>query len=326
MERDRLVIFADPDLGMSAPLLEAFLDSARGQAEIDVVAVCDCARRAPLPVPIDRAVRALRRGVRRAFNGPAASGPSGRTIYDAARRHGIPVVVPSGRDINQPEFIAELRSRWRATLALSVGCLQIFREELLRVFDVAVNYHDGCLPQYRGLGATAWSLYRGEERTGYAFHRITLGIDAGPVLLEGSIPVADGASASEVHRAKTRRAAADATAVLDRMRRRDVGSRRPEAGRYYSAKDRALICAIEDPSRLTAGEIGRRLRAFEILDIELGGTRYPVTALRAPGGIRRLSFVTSDGVALAPSRFMFLPFWLYRIYRVARRRGAGAGS
>jgi methionyl-tRNA formyltransferase len=327
MRKDRLMIFADPQLAASGPLLRAFLDEARSRCDVEIAAVCECSRKAPPPAPLDRAIRALRRIAREVFDERRAAGPPANTerVHDIARRAGVPLIVPQSRNINHPGFIEQLRRRWKPTLAVSVGCLQIFRDELLRVFEVAVNYHDGYLPGYKGVRATAWSLYRGEEQTGYSFHRITAGIDAGPVLLQDLIPVPGGATALEIYRMKAHRAASDAGEVLNRMMSRHEGTPQRAPGSYFSAKDRSEICTIDDPSSLTAAEIHRRLRAFEVLDIRLRGPRFPVTAVQTGGPVRRLSFVTSDGVTLTPSRFMFLPMWLYGVYRVARGRGAHEG-
>ena len=48
-----------------------------------------------------------------------------------------------------------------ASLALMVG--QIFRGPLLDACRRPINFHDGLLPNYRGVAATGWSVYRGES-------------------------------------------------------------------------------------------------------------------------------------------------------------------
>ncbi|MCW5983016.1 MAG: hypothetical protein KIT09_33305 [Bryobacteraceae bacterium] len=316
MAKNRLVVFADPRLGTSAPLLDAFVREARARPDIRIVAVCDCGLNPPLPAPLDRVVRISRQLARRAFNPSAGEAPlaSGAGVCAIARRNGVPVIRPTNANINDPLFAEQLRRRWQPTLALSVGCLQILRRDLLGVFQMAVNYHDGLLPQYRGVLATAWSLYLGESYTGYSFHRMTPGIDAGPVLLSDTIPAPENHSASRIYRDKTRRAALDAGKALDLMAARAAGDPQGESGRYFSSRDSDRIVVIDDPSLLTAAEIQRRLRAFEVLRIKLEGAWYPVTALK--DGVRkgRLSFLTSDGRVMTPSRLMFLPRWLYPIY------------
>ncbi len=74
---------------------------------------------------------------------------------------------------------------------------------------------------------------------------------------------------------------------------------------------------------LTWGELERRLWAFELLELELAGERWEVTALRRVAASARhpaLAFTTADGVRAEPSRFVHLPLALYRAYRPLRRR------
>ena len=45
-----------------------------------------------------------------------------------------------------------------ADLLLSVGNLRIISSSVLRAFDVAVNFHDGPLPELAGLHAPMWAI------------------------------------------------------------------------------------------------------------------------------------------------------------------------
>lgn len=322
MGKDRLLIFTELNSITMVPLLQAFLKEAALRPDVEVAAVCDSGLRTPPPVFLARLTRVLRRTALEAFNNrnPAEPQPGEVRVCDVSRRAEIPILIPPGRNINSPGFIEQLRIRWQPTLALSFGCRQVFCDELLGIFDMVVNYHDGYLPEYKGRLATAWSLYCCEKETGYTFHRMTADIDAGPILLQNLIPIPDEVSAVGIYCLKARRASQDAGEVLDLMRSRCEGASQRMAGRYFSAQDGRKICTIDNPSLLTASEIHRRLRAFEILRIRLGSSRYPVTAVRLGKTVQRLSFASSDGVMLTPSRFMYLPPWLYRVYHVLRER------
>src|SRR5574341_2059084 len=62
-----------------------------------------------------------------------------------------------------------------------------------------VNVHASLLPKYRGAAPIAWALIRGETQTGVTIMRITAGMDAGPVLLQRSLPIGPEEDAGTVH-------------------------------------------------------------------------------------------------------------------------------
>jgi hypothetical protein len=102
--------------------------------------------------PVDYADGLVRVGVQSAIPHPE-TGLLLRKLMIAA---GLPA-PPVGRVLGE-----EQPGNGRPTLALSLGCLQIFKPRLIDAFEMAVNYHDGYLPFYKGLAATAWSLYHRE--------------------------------------------------------------------------------------------------------------------------------------------------------------------
>ncbi|MCI0632986.1 MAG: hypothetical protein L0206_03585, partial [Actinobacteria bacterium] len=240
-----------------------------------------------------------------------------------ARRLRVPLCVPANRDVNEPGFVASIRTELRADAGLNLYGTQIFGPQLLGAFPGGVaNYHNGSLPGYRGVGATAWSIYRGELATGFTFHRMTVGIDEGPILVEDAIPVQPGATLDELEWKKTVGAAALVPSVLDALVHGDPG--RPQAGEptYFSFLDRREITHIPNPSNLTYVEIERRLRAFGGLRMRLDGKAYGVTRVRRAGPRgprhRQLSFVTADGVTAVADRLDFLPPGLHRLRAALR--------
>ena len=315
----RLLLLADARLAMARSQTAAFLESAAAHPRFEVVAVVD-ANRAPPIGWRGGATGALARAAMRAFNPTQLLQlPSGSRLERTARRHGVPLVTPAGRDINAAAFVEALRDRWQADVALSLGCLQILRRPLLDCFEQAVNFHNGLLPDYRGLSATSWSLYHGEPRSGVSFHRMTEGIDAGAVLVEGSVPTDESSLALEVEAAKLELAASLAPAVLEAIDQRAPGrAPTPGAGRYFSGADGRAIRTIADPRALPMAEIERRLRCFTRLRIRLDDGRWwLVTGLRRQG---KPSFATAE--ALAISRALYLPPTLYRLHQALSRRPA----
>jgi len=310
---DRLVVFADRRVGFASALARAALEAARLSSDVEAGALVDAAGSGALPAAIDTARRIGGAALRRA-SGPRSRAHAPERLSRLARRCGVPLIVPPERDVNHHDLPPLLADRLGATLALSVGCLPIFRRPLLSAFAAAVNYHDGALPAYRGLAATGWSVYRGDAESGFTFHHMVEALDAGPGLVRGAVPVPPDATAAQVSRMRTAAAAVVMSELLARMTARDRGTPQPPGGEYFSQRRRRAIVTIDDPSALDWPELQRRLRAFGRLVLTLDGRRWDVTALERSddGGKRRpLRFTTRDGVLAAPIRFLGLPRWLY---------------
>jgi Formyl transferase len=60
-----------------------------------------------------------------------------------------------------------------------------------------LNVHHGAVPDYRGGPPVFWELADGRETVGFTVHRIDAGIDTGPVLAEGEVPIARRATLRE---------------------------------------------------------------------------------------------------------------------------------
>lgn len=314
------MLVCDSRNASSVRLTSAALRSARG-AGAEVVAVIEVGRGRPTRrvLPTTLAARAVRRVTEP--NGALVSfetRPLVATCARLARLHRVPVVRSSGARLNDPVFVERVRAELRpdGTLALMVG--DIFEPPLLAACRAPANYHNGLLPAYRGIGATGWSLYEGARRSGFSYHRMTEQVDAGPLLAQGAIEVADEASGAAVERAKTELAAAAMPEALDRLVEGDPGDPQQGPSSTYTRADLRAIRTVPDPSALTWDDLRRRLRAFELISLRLGGRDWPVTSLRrraASAQLGELGFTTADGVECEPSRFVHLPLPAYRAWR-----------
>ena len=301
MPEDRLVIFADPSIAFSRVLFAAFLDELKSREDIQAVAVCDTSRKQARPL-----IDWLRHTVQLVFN-PSMRGDSTPPFDRTLCR----VIAPPKHNVNHPGVMALLRDDLRPTLALCVGCVQIWKPPLLGAFEMAVNYHDGDLPFYKGLGATAWSLYHREAHSGYTYHVMENGIDSGPLLLQYRVPIGPATTLRQLRAEKTKLAAADAKRVLDSMAARAAGTAQAGAGSYFSSTDRLRICTIANPVELTAEEIQHRLYCFQSLYLPIGGRMREVTELIE--ATSRDAITTKDGVKLTARRLRWMPPWLYRV-------------
>jgi methionyl-tRNA formyltransferase len=324
---DRLLIFADDSLGFPQVLLPHIHSCIKKRGDLDICGVVDATKKKP-PSRGCRMLRAVATAwVKKIFNfeqklewGPHRC----RTLAGVCADLDVRLFVPPGRDINDREFVDFLKRSLRPTLGLAIGCLQIFRSDLIGLFDILVNYHNGLLPRYSGLRATSWSVYFAERSTGFTFHRVNEIIDGGNILLQAEIPIAEGDPPGDLDLLKTIKAGEHVGEVLDKMVARDEGLPQGEKRHYFGRNRHEAITTIDDPGALPYAELQRRLFAFGSLNIKVQGAYYPVTRIRPcpPGSLKetRLAIVSEDRIAAKLVRFRHLPFPLYAVYRCITRR------
>jgi methionyl-tRNA formyltransferase len=61
-----------------------------------------------------------------------------------------------------------------------------------------INLHASLLPKYRGAAPIQWAVAMGETATGNTTMRIDEGLDTGPILLQQSLPIAPGQTATDL--------------------------------------------------------------------------------------------------------------------------------
>lgn len=306
----RVIIFSSGESGVPAILIRAAVAALSARDDLQLVGIC-----LPKSKPYGRVLRrhfanrvaqAVQTFLGRSRGRPAAP-PLPIDLARLTRRQRCALLIPPEGDINRSEFVARLRDEYRPTMALSFYCFQKFGPELLEVFSPAVNYHNGLLPEYRGLQATAWSRYRGEKETGFTFHRMTREMDKGPTLVRGTIPNDPDRSTSDLNLSKAMAAAALLPRVLSSMVDGDPGTPQGTGGRYFSREDLLAVTKIPDPSILSRAELERRLMAFECLEMRLAERWLKVSSVRsAPeprGKDSRFRFRTADGVTIEPGRY-----------------------
>jgi folate-dependent phosphoribosylglycinamide formyltransferase PurN len=313
----RIALFVNENSPESLFLARAAVDCIGGTPGFDVAAVVETSRSRP-PSRWGRALSELRHRVtHHAFGSPMGRDRlPGTWRLDArsiAAHAGAPVLHVPERSVNHPDFVALIRREHSDAIALVLLCLQIFRRDLLESFSMAVNFHDGFLPSHRGLGATHWSIDRGEKQSGFTFHRMADAIDRGPILLEGAVPIDEEATLTTVDAAKTRAAARLLPALLAAIARRAPGRDQQAGGAYFNRRDLEDGKKIDEPQAFTAAGLIRRLRAFELLHMRINDEVLPVTALADAEPGARDVFLTRDGVHLRAHRVLHLPPALYRL-------------
>jgi hypothetical protein len=162
---------------------------ARGSVEVAAV-ILDESR----GTTFRRKLRKLRR------TGPTAAlaGFRLRPAYAAAsaapplEELGVPIVrVPT---LNGPEARAALAG---ADVAVSLENALISEATFSVPARGTINVHHGAVPDYRGGPPVFWELADGRDTVGFTVHRIDAGIDTGPVLAEGEVPIRREATLAE---------------------------------------------------------------------------------------------------------------------------------
>lgn len=125
----------------------------------------------------------------RALERAGAAGIPGRTFAraDYADR--------AARDLAMVDW---LRAQQVQTVVLA-GYMALLTPGFIAAFpDRIVNVHPSLLPAFPGLRAIEQALEAGAAETGVTVHLVDDGVDTGPILLQRSIPLASGTTATDV--------------------------------------------------------------------------------------------------------------------------------
>ena len=323
---ERLLLFGDNLVRFSPVLIREIHALVKDRPDIALCGVVDATKNDPTPEfirkPYMLAVPLMKKLFNPTENFHLKTRPR-ETLSDVCAKLNIRVMTPPGRNINDPAFIACLKDEVKPTLGLAVGCLQIFQKEIIHLFDVLINYHNGLLPEYGGLYATRWSIYHGEKTTGFTYHHVNEVIDGGHIVLQDNISLGSTPWNDDVEHFKTLKAAECLGRVLGKMLDRDPGVTQGRKPTYFGKKAFDAITTIPDPCALTFEEILRRLQVFKCLYIDIQGTTYPVTAIRQitmkKASRSKRAFITKDNLAVMPVRFLYLPYSFLTIYRFAAK-------
>jgi methionyl-tRNA formyltransferase len=105
-----------------------------------------------------------------------------------AERHGIPTLKPA--KIRTPEFLAELQALSPDVLAVAAYGRILPNPVLEAARIMPLNVHASLLPRHRGAAPIEGAILAGDEESGITIMRVIEQMDAGPILLQRSIPLA----------------------------------------------------------------------------------------------------------------------------------------
>lgn len=129
-----------------------------------------------------------------------------------------------------------------------------------------INIHASLLPRWRGAAPIQRAILAGDAETGVCIMQMEAGLDTGPVLFSGKVPITADDTAASLH---DKLAVLGADLVVDVLARLPVpSSPQPEAGVTYAAKIEKSEAPLD--WRLPALQLARQVRAFNPFPGALG--------------------------------------------------------
>jgi len=193
-----------------------------------------------------------------------------------AREVGIDVFQPE--NINAPESVQRLREA-EADLGVVVAYGALLSGEVLTTTTARgyLNVHASLLPKYRGAAPVNWAIMRGERETGVTIQRMTVALDAGPILAQKRLSIGEEETAGELHVRLCAEGASLLVSVLERMA---AGERIPEHSQGGEPRSYAPKLSKRD------GRLDWSLSAREICDRVRGLTPWPGACAHFAGASR----------------------------------------
>jgi methionyl-tRNA formyltransferase len=135
-----------------------------------------------------------------------------------ARSLGLEVVQP--QKVRDPAFLESFRAL-ATDVAVVVAFGQIFPKALLALPRLGcINLHASLLPRHRGAAPIQAAIAAGDAETGVTTMRMEAGLDTGPILLQRSLPIADGDDARTL---ASRLASIGAGLMIETLERLEAG-------------------------------------------------------------------------------------------------------
>ncbi|WP_312277649.1 bifunctional UDP-4-amino-4-deoxy-L-arabinose formyltransferase/UDP-glucuronic acid oxidase ArnA [Kosakonia cowanii] len=184
------------------------------------------------------------------------------SVARLAAERGIPVYAPD--DVNHPLWVDRI-AEMKPDVIFSFYYRNLLGEAILNSTRIgAFNLHGSLLPAYRGRAPLNWVLVNGETQTGVTLHRMISRADAGAIIAQQAVEIADADDALSLHRKLTESAKHLLEGALptlksgtfsetaqDESKASYVGRRTPEDGRLEWEKPAQtlhnLVRAVSDP-------------------------------------------------------------------------------
>ncbi len=225
-------------------------------------------------------------------------------VHAAAVELGLPVRTPAKLRRGSENWEAE----WDFFRSLNLDAAVVAAYGLIlpqAILDMprqgCLNIHASLLPRWRGAAPIQAAILAGDTESGVTIMQMDAGLDTGPMLLRGAVPILDTTTAPSLHDALAELGGA---LILRALAEAPAPMPQPEAGMTYAPK-LSREDGVLDWTQSTAA-LDRRIRALnpwpgtfthlgsEVMKIHAG---LPVDAHGTPGTVLddHLSIATGDG-------------------------------
>ena len=119
--------------------------------------------------------------------------PGARGI-DRAKTHGIATHIVNNHDYSErisfDKALLDQVVKYDPDYLILAGFMRILSPEFIKKFNKPIfNIHPSLLPKYKGLNTHQRVLDKNEKIHGCSVHLVTEELDAGPIIIQGEVPV-----------------------------------------------------------------------------------------------------------------------------------------
>jgi methionyl-tRNA formyltransferase len=177
-------------------------------------------------------------------------------VHRAALELGLAVRTPARLRKDAAEHAAFAALRLDAAVVAAYGLI-LPKPMLEAPRRGCLNIHASLLPRWRGAAPIQAAILAGDAESGVTIMQMEEGLDTGPMLLKGTVPLGPRSTTPELHDAL---AAMGARLVLEVLDRAPPAIPQPEAGATYAPKLSKADAPLD--WTLPAAALDRRVRAL----------------------------------------------------------------
>jgi methionyl-tRNA formyltransferase len=220
-------------------------------------------------------------------------------VHQLADKHGIPVRTPAKLRTAVEEHAAFAALKLDLAVVAAYGL--ILPQAILDAPRLGcLNIHGSLLPRWRGAAPVQRAILAGDRETGITIMRMDAGLDTGPMLLKGSVPIGRWTTATQLFDQLADLGAELIVEAVERLGNGDLPDiPQPEDGVTYAAKiDRAEGAIDWNQPAIALDRKIRALNPWPGTSFEFRGERIKLleaTIAVGEGPSGTVLYLTEDG-------------------------------